>query len=214
MSQPSSLRRNVLIAAAVFVLGIAGVIAYIIVGPDPARNPALASAHAPMAGEPNAPVHVVEFLDPACETCAVFYPYMKQLMAESPKSIRVSMRLVPLHRGSETVVAMIEAARLQDKYWVALEALLATQDLWVDNHVVQPGNAMRVLSGAGIDMNRLQADLKSPRVAENLAKDQEDAGALRVTKTPEFFVNGRQMESFGKTQLRRLVFGEVSKARR
>ncbi|HRE12587.1 MAG TPA: thioredoxin domain-containing protein [Usitatibacteraceae bacterium] len=214
MSQPSTARRAALIAAALIVLVIAGAITFILIGPDPAKNPALASAHSPMAGDAKAPVHVVEFLDPACETCAVFYPYMKQLAAENPGRIRISLRIVPLHKGSESVAAMIEAARLQDKYWNALEALLATQDLWVDNHVVQPANAMRVLSGAGIDIAKLEADMKSPKVAENLAKDLEDAQALRVTKTPEFFVNGRQMESFGKTQLRRLVLDAVSRAPR
>jgi hypothetical protein len=37
---------------------------------------------------------------------------------------------------------------------------------------------------------------------------------LRVTKTPEFFVNGRQMESFGREQLARLVADEVARASR
>ena len=35
---------------------------------------ALASENPPSYGDPNAKVHIVEFLDPACETCALFYP--------------------------------------------------------------------------------------------------------------------------------------------
>ncbi|MGI9232054.1 MAG: thioredoxin domain-containing protein, partial [Woeseiaceae bacterium] len=41
------------------------------------RKAALASQNAPSYGDPNAKVHIVEFLDPACETCAVFYPMVK-----------------------------------------------------------------------------------------------------------------------------------------
>ena len=45
---------------------------------DDARAAALASEHSPTPGDPDAPVHIVEFLDPACETCAVFYPHVKR----------------------------------------------------------------------------------------------------------------------------------------
>jgi hypothetical protein len=55
MSQPSTARRAALIAAALIVLVIAGAITFILIGPDPAKNPALASAHSPMAGDAKAP---------------------------------------------------------------------------------------------------------------------------------------------------------------
>ena len=38
-----------------------------------------------------------------------------------------------------------------------------------------------------------------------MARDQADAEALNVTQTPEYFVNGRQMASFGRKQLQDLV---------
>ena len=86
----------------------------------------------------DAKVHIVEFLDPACETCAVFYPHVKKLMADNPGRIRLSIRHVPFHQGSEHVVRMLEAARGQDKYWEALEAVFASQDRWTVNHRVYP----------------------------------------------------------------------------
>jgi len=36
--------------------------------------------------------------------------------------------------------------------------------------------------------------------------------ALKVTATPEYFVNGRQMPSFGEQQLRALIGEELQKA--
>jgi protein-disulfide isomerase len=209
---PSATGKIIAGIAVAIVLAIVAVIVLVLQGPDPARHPALESAHSPTVGEAGAKVHVVEFLDPACETCAAFYPFVKQLMAENPGRIRLSMRLVPLHRGAEPVVAMIEASRAQGKYWQSLEALLASQDLWVRDHVVQPEAARQVLASVGLDWARLEADMKSPKVAENIAKDREDAATLKVTKTPEYFVNGRQMDTFGKTQLKRLVLDAVSKA--
>ena len=51
---------------------------------------ALDSAHSPSLGSADAKVHIVEFLDPACETCAEFYPQVKRMMAAHPDRIRLS----------------------------------------------------------------------------------------------------------------------------
>ncbi|NMG42229.1 thioredoxin domain-containing protein [Aromatoleum toluvorans] len=34
--------------------------------------------HSPTLGKADAPVVIVEFLDPACETCRAFYPRVKE----------------------------------------------------------------------------------------------------------------------------------------
>ena len=38
------------------------------------NSDALIRPHSPTLGNPDAPVVIVEFLDPACETCRAFYP--------------------------------------------------------------------------------------------------------------------------------------------
>ena len=113
------------------------------------NQPALASAHSPSLGHADAKVHIVEFLDPACETCAEFYPEVKRMMAANPDRIRLSVRLLPLHNGSHDVVRILEASRKQGKYWPTLEAVLANQSRWVSNHVARPEQAWEVLGGAG-----------------------------------------------------------------
>ncbi len=96
-------------------------------GADPSL---LVRPGAPSLGPAGAKVTLVEFLDPACETCAVFYPEVKKMLAANPDRLRLVVRHVPFHDGSEAVVRMLEAARLQDRYWQALEALFAAQDKW------------------------------------------------------------------------------------
>src|SRR3972149_3162781 len=44
----------------------------------------LVRMHSPTLGKADAPVVIVEFLDPACETCRAFYPLGKQIMAANP----------------------------------------------------------------------------------------------------------------------------------
>jgi len=179
---------------------------------DSVRTAALMSQQSPTLGEATAKVHIVEFLDPACETCAAFYPLVKQVLAQNPGRIRLSVRHVALHEGSEYVVRLLEASREQDKYWQTLETLLASQALWTVHHKVYPDRALQAVSGLGLDMQRLMADMDAPAVVERAQRDRADAMALKVTATPEYFVNGRQMPSFGEQQLMTLIDEELQKA--
>jgi protein-disulfide isomerase len=170
------------------------------------RNQAsLVRFYSPTLGNPDAKVHIVEFLDPACETCRAFYPYVKEIMAANPDRIRLSIRHVPFHKGSDQVVKMLEAAKKQGKYWQALEAVLASQGHWVVNHAAQPDRAWNSLEALGLNLEQVKIDMNNPEIAQRIEQDLQDAKALNVTKTPEFFVNGRPMPSFGLEQLQNLV---------
>ena len=173
---------------------------------------ALASDQAPTLGDANAKVHIVEFLDPACETCAQFYPLVKKLVADNPGQVRVSLRHVAFHEGSDYVVRVLEASRKQDKYWPTLEALLASQAMWAPNHTAQPDLVLQAIASVGLNMEQLMADMNTPDVAQRVEQDRKDAVAMKVTATPEYFVNGRPLPSFGEQQLLSLVREELQKA--
>jgi protein-disulfide isomerase len=184
-------------------------------GPAAGRNSAnLVRMHSPTLGNADAPVVIVEFFDPACETCKAFYPVVKKLMADNPGRIRLVLRYAPFHRGSDKVVAMLEAARKQGKFWPALEALLATQADWAPRHTAQADLAWRHLEGLGLDLAQMRADMKSPGIAQVIAQDLADGRALDVTMTPEFFVNGQPLPSFGYEQLRKQVAAALAASRR
>lgn len=170
-----------------------------------ANNAALVRMHSPSLGPAEAPVVVVEFLDPACETCAAFYPLVKQIMAANPGRIRLVLRYAPFHKGSDQVVAALEAARKQGKYWQALEMLLARQDDWVQNHAAQVARIWPLLEAAGLDLQQLRADMAAPEIAGVIEQDLLDAQTLKVTKTPEYFVNGRPLPRFGIEPLKDLI---------
>jgi protein-disulfide isomerase len=166
---------------------------------------ALVRAHAATLGKPDAKVHIVEFLDPACETCRAFYPLVKKLMADNPDRIRLSVRLVAFHKGSDFVVKALEASKMQGKFWPVLERVLASQPSWTVQHTVKPELAWAQLTSLDLDLDKLKADMESPEVAKNVALDAQDARLLKVTQTPEYFVNGRSMTTFGAEQLQQLV---------
>jgi len=215
-------QKTLFIASAVVLLAayVVGVLVYNIQRADRTaevvkRSPqALTRFHSPTLGNADAKVHIVEFLDPACGTCAQFSPFVKDLMAANPGRIRLTVRYAPFHQGSEQVVKMLEAARKQGKFWQALEALFATQRQWVQNHVAYAQLAWNSLAGLGLDLDRVRADMNAPEVNRIVEQDIADTRTLNVTQTPEFFVNGRAMPSFGFEQLKDLVDEEIAKAYR
>ncbi len=167
---------------------------------------------APIEGPKDAKVTIVEFFDPACGTCRDFYPLVKRLIGQYPGKVRAMLRYAPLHAGSDQVVKMLEAARYQDKFWQALELLYRNQNRWVVNHQSQPTRALAVLGALGLDMKRFSADMKRPELIQTIQRDVQDGQTLNVRATPEFFVNGRPMPSFGYAQLSRLVEDAVADA--
>ena len=212
--------RSSLVAAAVGVLVLAVVAATFLYESDDtqslqaeaaARQAALASEHSPALGDPGAKVHIVEFLDPACGTCALFFPMVKQWMAEVPGEIHLSVRHVAFHSGSDYAVRILEASRKQDKYWQTLEALLASQNQWVQNHTVQPDKIGPAIAGVGLNMEQLTADMNTVEVVQRIEQDKKDSIFLNVSATPEYFVNGRPLPSFGQQQLADLIREELRK---
>ena len=160
---------------------------------------------APVKGPDDARVTIVEFFDPACGTCAEFYPLLKRLIDQYPGKVRVMMRYAPLHTGSDEVVKMLEAAHLQGKFFPALELLFNNQQRWIVNHVSQPMRARGILNGMALDHEKLMTDMTLPDVSQAIQQDVTDGQALKIRATPEFFVNGKPLTSFGFQQLSQLV---------
>jgi protein-disulfide isomerase len=164
-----------------------------------------------MYGDANAQVHIVEFLDPACETCAIFFPMVKGWMSEVPGQIRLSVRHVAFHKGSEHAVKVLEASRKQDKYWETLEALLASQSQWTQHHTVLPDQILPAIASVGLDIDQLTNDMDSMEVMLRMEQDKKDAIFLKVSATPGYYVNGRPLPSFGAQQLANLIREELEK---
>ena len=173
------------------------------------KRAALIRMHSPAEGKADAPVVIVEFFDPACDTCRAFYPLVKNMLKTHPDRLRLVLRYAPFHEGSDKVVALLEAARKQGKFWETLEAVFASQPEWAPNHVAQVNLVWPHLQGLGLDLDKVRADMNAPAIANVIAQDLADARTLNVTQTPEYFVNGRPLPSFGYEQLQTLVNDEL-----
>lgn len=165
--------------------------------------------HSPTLGSDGAKVYLVEFMDPACETCSAFAPFVQKLMADNPGKIKLVLRYAPFHAGADYFVRILEAAKKQGKYWETLDIMYQSQPYWASHHNPQPQLIWRFLPSAGLDLERLENDMNDPAIGQIIAQDLADAKTLNVTKTPGYFVNGKPLVTFGDIQLQQLLEAEL-----
>ncbi len=192
-------------APAIPALGLASAVA-------PAEN-VLVRFHSPVIGPIDASVTIVEFLDPACEACRAFYPYVKKILSDNPKDVKLVIRYAPLHNGSDEAVRILEASRLQKKFDGVMMALFRDQDQWALHDGPNMERAWEIAGGAGLDLAQAREDAKSPAIAKVLEQELADMKAVNVEGTPTFFINGKLLTEFSPEQLVARVEAEVKVAR-
>lgn len=166
--------------------------------------------HSRTLGSDDAKVFLVEFMDPACETCAAFSPFVKKIMDANPGKIKLVLRYAPFHDGADNFVKIAEAAGKQGKYWETLDLMFKTQSIWASHGNWQPEKLWSLLPRAGVDVEQIRKDMHSPEIAKIIAQDMADVKALNVQKTPGYFVNGKPLVTFGYRQLQELIQSELN----
>ncbi len=173
----------------------------------------------PTLGSADAPVTLVEFLDPECESCASFGPVVKKILKDYDGKIRLVVRYMPLHPNSMKAANLTEAAGEQGKYWQMQELLFQKQAEWGERHgappTAQPANIEELFEKyameLGLDINKVNAAIKENKYKDKLERDRRDGQTLGVMKTPSFFVNGRILVRFSEADLRALIDDELKR---
>lgn len=169
--------------------------------------------HSPTMGPADAPVTVVEFLDPECESCRAVYPEIKKILAENPEKIQFVVRYAPFHGNSFYAIKILEAARKQGKYWETLELLFETQPEWGSHHHPQPELIWEHLPKIGLDVEKIKSEMNDLKVFDQVELDKEDGKKLGVRGTPTFFVNGKPLRAFGLEYLKEAIEAELQGAK-
>ena len=181
---------------------------------SPELQARLVRPHSPVIGPANAPVTLVEFLDPACGACAAFSPVVKQIQLLYPKEVRVVVRFAPFHKGSDQAIRLLLAAKAQGKFEPVLDALFERQEEWASHQAPNIPHIGKIATDVGVDLPKARIDAAAPAATAVLQQDGEDIVALKVESTPTFFVNGRPLDDFGPQQLLDLVREEVEKTKK
>ena len=160
-------------------------------------------------GNSDAKVTIVEFLDPACETCREFYPILKNIIVQNKGNVRHVTRYAPFHPNSDYVIKLLEATKKQGKYEQTLEALFRYQNQWASHHSPNIEIVWQIMAHVGLNIVQLKQDFSDPALDEMIKQELADANTLGVKKTPQYFVNGKMLQEFGHKQLLDLIESEL-----
>lgn len=163
-------------------------------------------------GENKKNVVVVEFLDPECESCAIFYPLVRKVYKDYYSEIKLVIRYLANHKNSIFAIKILEAWREQNKYEEVLGVMFDKQSIWAEHHNEKPELLWTLLTQIeGLDISKLKESMKNPKIDEIIQIDAKDAAILGVTGTPTIFVNSKPLEILSKDKLFDLVESEIYK---
>ena len=155
-------------------------------GPKPFFDPRFAF----LMGPANAKTTFVEFFDYNCPYCRASLPAVRKFIANHQKNARFAFIEFPI-KGPESTIASraaIAARKQPDKYLAFHMLLMGERDLVDENTIYEDARK------AGIDVNRLKADMRDPSVDSAIAAAHNLAAAAKIDGTPAFIIDGNVRE--------------------
>ena len=138
----------------------------------------------PVLGNPDGDISIVEYFDYNCPYCRRIAPEISQVVQDDGK-VRLVLKDWPiLGETSKIAARMALATKYQDKFLPAHEALIG-----VSSKLTEP-RIRELLTGAGVDMDRLNRDLaaKAKEIDAILARNNDQALVFEFRGTPSFIV--------------------------
>jgi protein-disulfide isomerase len=138
----------------------------------------------PVAGNPDGNISIIEWSDYNCPYCRKLEPELRQVVQDDGK-VRLVMKDWPiLGPVSVTAARIALAAKYQDKYHPAHDAMMGVSSRLTESRIDE------LLAAAGVDMDRLKRDLADhgKDIDAVLKRNNEQAEAFGFNGTPSFIV--------------------------
>jgi protein-disulfide isomerase len=148
------------------------------------RDGLLSDPMSPVGGNPDGKVTVVEFFDYNCPYCRAAGPMVTELLRGNPDVRFVYKEFPTLAPSSRFAAQAALAARRQspELYTALHDALMKAEGRLAEDGVVQ------IAREAGVDVDRMRADMQDHAINESLDRNIELARAIGVTGTPTFII--------------------------
>ena len=138
--------------------------------------------NAPVLGNPDGDVTVVEFFDYNCPYCRRVKPEMEALLAADP-NVRVVYREWPiLGDGSVFAARAALASRNQGKYEEFHWAMMQLKER------AEEASILRTAEDIGLDVAQLRRDMNGPEIEEHIQTSMRLAQSLGFSGTPSFVI--------------------------
>lgn len=138
--------------------------------------------NAPVLGNPDGDVTVVEFFDYNCPYCRRAMPEVQGLL-DGDDNVRLVYREWPiLGEGSVFAAKAALASREQGKYEAFHWALMGMEGR------AEEASVMRIAQEIGLDVERLREDMEAAEIQEHIATSMRLTQSLGFSGTPSFVI--------------------------
>ncbi len=142
-------------------------------------------------GHKSAPITIVEYSDFECPYCSRGYQTMKQLKKEYGDKVRIVYKHLPLdfHPLAMPAARYFEAIAMQDHAKAEKFHDLVFEK---QGEMKDKGEALfkELAKKVGADLKKVEAALKSEKIAQRINADTAEAQKFNISGTPGYLVNG------------------------
>ena len=147
----------------------------------------LQSPLTPSSGGTDAGITVIEFYDYQCAPCRASYPELQQVRTTEP-GVRYLYGQLPIYGSHSIMAARAAVAAHRQGLFKEFHHALMTTDSGLDMKVI-----FATAEKAGLDVEKLQADMRDPLVHQYLEEVRALAEALDITGTPSFIIGDAKL---------------------
>lgn len=138
---------------------------------------------------PNGKIVLVEFFDFACSFCSKVHPAIKEIIANNPDVKVVAKPMAFLSPASKYAAEVALAAQEQGKFAEVYHAIFESDQGLSETMVDE------IAAAAGLDIEKLKADMKSSKVQDTLNAVSELSRKIQVTGVPTLIVNDKVLQT-------------------
>src|SRR5947209_2860034 len=144
---------------------------------------------APIKGDPEAKVTIVEFSDFQCPYCGRVMETVHQIERAYGKDVRIAFKHnpLPMHPDAPYAARAAIAAGNQGKFWEMHDKLFEAN---VSRGSLKPDAIEKMATDIGLDVGKFHEDVKSSETGDIMTSDAAQARTLGAYGTPAFFING------------------------
>jgi protein-disulfide isomerase/uncharacterized membrane protein len=166
-----------------------------------------------VAGDPDAPVTIVEFSDFLCPACKEASSVILSLIDENPGKIKLYYMNFPLdidcndcmqqqlHKGACILAKGAICASQQGKFRKYNETVFENRPEKVSEKVME-----QIINFSGLDKKIFEGCMINPAADKELIRQINEAKRLNVNKTPVIFINGKMYRNkINKILLEKLI---------
>ena len=154
----------------------------------------VAVGDAPVKGDADAKVTIVEWSDFQCPFCGRVVPTLEQIEKTYGSDVRVAFKQnpLPMHPNAPYAAKASLAAHKQGKFWQMHDKLFEANNFRGEG-ALNADKIDQMARDLGLDMEKFKTDANSSETARVIAADQAQAARLGANGTPHFFINGARV---------------------